>query len=131
MNTDPIADAFTIIRNAQLAQKPKVSLPFSKEKLAIAELLSRFDFVGPVKKKGRGEKKDLEIVLKYRENGKAKIREIKRGSKPGCRIYLSAKEIYPFKAGRGMRMISTSQGLMAGHEAKKKGIGGELIGQIW
>ena len=131
MNTDPIADAFTIIRNAQLAQKPKVSLPYSKKKLAIAELLSRFDFVGSVKKKGRGDKKDLEIVLKYKEDGRAKIREIKRGSKPGCRIYLPAKEIYPFKAGHGIRMISTSQGVMAGHEARKKGIGGELIGRIW
>ena len=131
MNTDPIADAFTIIRNAQLARKPKVCLPYSKEKLAIVELLNRFDFVGPVKKKGRGDKKSLETVLKYKENGQAKIREIKRGSKPGRRTYLSAKEIYPFKAGHGIRMISTSQGLMAGHEARKKRIGGELIGRIW
>ncbi len=131
MNTDPIADAFTTIRNAQLAKKPNVCLPYSKAKLAIAELLNRFDFVGPIKKKGRSDKKSLEIVLQYAENGQAKIHEIKRGSKPGCRIYLSAKEIYPFKAGHGIRMISTSQGLMAGREAKKKGVGGELIGQVW
>lgn len=131
MNTDPIADAFTTIRNAQLAQKPKVCLPYSKTKLAIAKLLNKFGFVGSIDKKGRGDKKTLEMILRYNEDGQARIHEIKRGSKPGCRIYLSAKQIRPFKAGRGIRIISTSQGLMSGQEAQKKGIGGELIGQIW
>ena len=131
--TDPIADMLTRIRNALAVGKPKVSIPYSKIKLAIAKILEKenfisgFEIVTPKKNKF----KNILITLKYKEDGQPAINELKRISKPGCRIYVKAKEIKKVKGGRGISIVSTSRGIMTGYEAKKRRLGGELIAEIW
>lgn len=131
MSTDPIADMLTIIRNACLVQKPKVSVPYSKIKFGIALILKKEGYVRDVIKKRKGFKKIIEIFLKYDENGFSAIRGLKRISKPGRRVYLEKKKIFPVKKGYGFSIVSTSKGLLTDKEARKKGVGGEIIAEIW
>jgi len=126
MMTDPIADMFTRIRNGQSAAKTAVTMPSSKVKVAIANLLkeegyiSDFSVVGDVKP-------ELSVELKYFE-GKEVIEVIKRVSRPGLRIYKSCDELPKVLAGMGIAIISTSKGLMTDRAARSAGIGGEVIG---
>jgi small subunit ribosomal protein S8 len=127
---DPIAEMLTIMRNALLVKKEKVSIPFSKLKFRIAEILQENGFVENVERKRRKVKKIIEITLKY-DNGKPAISGLKRISKPGQRIYLPAKKIKKVKGGFGIAIISTSRGLMTDKEARKRRLGGEVICEIW
>ena len=136
--TDPIADMLTRIRNALLIKKDKVSLPYSQIKFEIAKILEkegRIDKVEVAKKSLKkdlfaGDFKQLELTMKY-DNGQPVITSIKRISKPGCRIYVKKDRIPRVLNGLGMVILSTSRGLMAGQEARKQGLGGELICEIW
>jgi len=128
--TDPIADMLTRIRNAAAVQKTEVSMPFSKTKNKIAELLAKNKFIDSTEVIGDGEFKTLKIVIN-KENDNAHITEIVRLSKPGRRLYASAKEIPAVKRGRGIVVISTSKGIMTGDEAKQSGLGGELICKVY
>lgn len=130
MNIDQIADILTRIRNAQLAKKADVSMPSSKFKLALAKLLSKNKYVGEVATFSEGSKNYLKIQLKYL-NGVPVIKGLKRISKQGQRIYMNKTELPIVKNGYGMAVISTSQGLLTDQSARKKGLGGEVICEIW
>src|SRR3989344_8536273 len=116
---DPITDMFNRIRNAQMAGKPEVSIPFSNLKFNIALILEQNKFIGKVEKKGRKSNKLIDIILKYEDKQPA-ISGLKRISKPGQRIYISFKEIKPVRGGYGMAIISTPKGLMTGKEARRQ-----------
>ena len=131
MNTDPIADMLTRIRNAQAVQKATVAVPFSKMKFQIATVLERRGFIKKVELKGRKTKKIFEITLKYDKENKPIISEIRRISRPGQRIYTPAKELRRVKSGRGISIVSTSGGVMTDGEARKKNVGGESLCEVW
>ncbi|MEE1286884.1 MAG: 30S ribosomal protein S8 [Ruminobacter sp.] len=122
---DPIADLLTRIRNGQAAGKVAVSMPSSKQKVAIANLLKEEGYVASVNVTG-DVKKVLEIELKYYQ-GKPVVELIKRVSRPGLRIYKSCSELPKIQNGLGIAVISTSKGLMTDRAARKSGIGGEVI----
>ena len=130
VSTDPIADMLTRIRNAINVQKPEVVMPHSKVKQAVANLLKDSGFLKDVKVVDATVGKNLKIVIND-ELAPAKITEIVRLSKPGRRAYAGATEIPVVKSGRGLVIVSTSKGLMTGAQAKKQGIGGELICRVY
>jgi small subunit ribosomal protein S8 len=130
VSTDPIADMLTRIRNAVAVRKSEVSMPHSNAKQAIAELLKQSGFVADVKVADAELGKTLKVVI-TRDGENARITEIVRLSKPGRREYSSSKEIPVVKRGRGLVIISTSRGVMTGDDAKKQGVGGELICKVY
>lgn len=143
--TDPIADLLTRIRNAQVVNKTEVVLPYSKVKLSIAQFLSAKGWVGKVEKidavknqKGKKVRKDtvlrfdqIKIEIKYKKDRTPQITSIERISKPGRRIYVGKDKLPRVLNGFGMAVISTSSGLMNSDEAKKAGLGGEVICQVY
>ncbi len=134
MTTDPIADMLTRIRNAATVGKPQVHLPYSKIKAAIADILVRQGYLASAKTVKNGAFTNLEIGLSGGEKGEKSVREIRkleRISKPGRRVYAGVAEIPRVLSGRGIVIVSTSAGIMTGHEARKKGLGGELICKVW
>lgn len=130
MVTDPIADFINQIKNAGALGRESVSIPFSNMKLTIAEALKEKGFITSFDAKGKKVKRMLDVFLKY-ENGVHKIKGVKRISKPGRRMYRSAKEIVPVKYGHGALILSTPKGVMAGEDAKKISVGGEALFEIW
>ncbi|MDX1810616.1 MAG: 30S ribosomal protein S8 [Gammaproteobacteria bacterium] len=124
--SDPIADMLTRIRNAQSANKESVAMPSSKIKVAIANLLKEEGYVNAVDHTTVEDKPVLNIALRYFE-GKPVIEELRRVSRPGLRIYKNANELPQVKAGLGVAIVSTSKGLMSDREARKAGIGGEVV----
>ncbi|MCL1602969.1 30S ribosomal protein S8 [Succinatimonas hippei] len=122
---DPIADLLTRIRNGQAAGKVSVSLPSSKQKLAIANLLVKEGYIASAKESG-DVKKVLEIELKYYE-GKPVVEMIQRVSRPGLRVYKKCRDLPRIMNGLGIAVISTSKGLMTDRAARKDGLGGEVI----
>ncbi|MDD4606911.1 MAG: 30S ribosomal protein S8 [Patescibacteria group bacterium] len=130
--TDPIADMLTRIRNASAVKKPEVVIPFSKIKWQIAQILEREGWVGKIKEEENGSNgfKIIKINLKYIENQPA-IKNLKRVSKPGLRVYVDKNNISKVLNGLGMSIISTSQGLLTNNEAKQKNVGGEIICEIY
>ena len=130
MVIDPIADMLTRIRNAQAVNHQTVVIPFSKLKLKLANILAKEELIGKVTSQGRKTHKVIEIELKY-QKGQSVIETIKRISKPGRRIYIKKDQIRLIRQGFGLSIISTSQGLMTNREAKKKGLGGEVLCHIW
>lgn len=130
VSTDPIADMLTRIRNAMNVRKNSVVLPHSKVKESVAQLLKDSGFIADVKVTDATIGKSLHIVI-HPEDAPAAITEIKRLSKPGRRVYVGAQEIPTVKRGRGIVIISTSKGMMTGQTAKKAGVGGELICEVY
>ena len=130
VSTDPIADMLTRIRNAVAVRKTEVSMPHSKIKQTVAEVLAKNNFVNKVEVTGEGGFKTLKIVINETDTN-ARITEINRLSKPGRRWYVNASEIPAVKHGRGIVVISTSKGIMTGTEAKQAGLGGELICKVY
>ncbi len=135
--TDPIADFLIRIKNGYLARKDLVSMPSSKIKENLAEILIKEGFLKSSKIKSEKSKikgseiKILELTLKY-EGKKPALTEVKRISKPGVRIYTKMKNIPEVRRGqKGLTIVSTSQGLMTHQEVKKKKQGGEIICQVW
>ncbi len=122
---DPISDMLTRIRNAQKAEHKSVIMPLSKIKLEIAKILKKENYIDDFSV--RSGKKLLEIDLKYPKA----INEIKRVSKPGQRFYIKVDKIKPVKSGYGCSIISTPKGLMTNKEARKVGLGGEVLLEIW
>jgi small subunit ribosomal protein S8 len=125
---DPIADMFTRIRNGQAAKKVAVTMPSSKLKVSIAELLKAEGFIENYAVTG-DVKKELEVTLKYFE-GKEVIERIARASRPGLRIYKKATELPKVMGGLGVAIVSTSKGIMSDRAARKVGMGGEIIGYV-
>ena len=127
--TDPIADMFTRVRNAQLMGKPTVSMPSSKLKVAIANLLKNEGYILDVQAAQTDGKPVLELRLKYFE-GRPAIETISRVSRSGLRIYRGKDELPKVLGGLGISIISTSAGLLTDVQARAKGLGGEVIGQV-
>lgn len=130
VSTDPIADMFSRIRNAILVNSSTVSLPHSKIKQTVAKILVDNGFLDDVSVKENGFRKKLEIRISP-EGANSTISEIKRLSTPGRRLYVKTDKIPTVKRGRGIVIVSTSHGIMTGQEAKAKGLGGELIGEVY
>ena len=124
--TDPIADMLVRIKNALAVRKPQVSMPASKLKLAIANVLRSEGYIGDVRVTGEGAKAKLEIALKYYE-GKPVIERLDRISKPSLRIYKASDELPRVLAGLGVAIISTSQGMLSDRKARAAGQGGEVV----
>jgi small subunit ribosomal protein S8 len=132
---DPIADMLTRIRNAQRAKHKDVMVPFSKLKMSIAKILEEKGFIESVKKEMDGAFPALKIVLKYEVISNTQknpaIREIRRVSREGQRIYVKKDGIKRVKNGYGISVVSTSKGMMTGDNARKIGLGGEVICEVW
>jgi small subunit ribosomal protein S8 len=128
MMTDPIADMFTRIRNGQSASKTAVTMPSSKLKVAIANLLKEEGYISDFNVEA-GTKPELTVELKYFE-GKEVIETIKRVSRPGLRVYKGRDELPQVLAGLGIAIVSTSKGLMTDRAARSAGLGGEILGFV-
>jgi len=130
--TDPIADFLIRIKNAGYAGKDNVSVPFSKMKLAIAEVLKAKGYLGDVSTKGKtAVTKHLNVGILYEEGGRPKVNDVKRISKPSRRLYEKSKNIKSHRKGYGLAVLSTPQGIMADADARKANVGGELLFTIW
>ncbi len=130
VSTDPVSDMLTRIRNAMMVHKNQVSVPYSRIKESIAKLLVENNFINSVRVEGEGVSKTLIITINA-ENQNAVITEIQRLSKPGRRQYVKSDAIPTVKRGRGIVIVSTSQGLMTGNQARAKRLGGELICKVY
>jgi small subunit ribosomal protein S8 len=129
--TDPIADMLTRIRNAGLARKPETTMPSSKILVAIAKIMQQEGYIrGWAVDEGKPYN-TLTIYLKYGADRRHSIREIKRISKPGLRVYGGKNELPRVKNGLGITIVSTPQGVITGQEARRRGIGGEVLCTIY
>jgi len=128
--TDLIADTFTMIRNAIMAKKENVDVPASKQIKSILDILKNESYIDNFKLIEDKKQGYLRIYLKYL-SGKPAIKNIKRISKPGLRVYVKHEKVPSVLRGRGLAIISTPKGITTGEEAKKLGLGGEVIGYIW
>ena len=131
MTTDPIADMLTRIRNAQVVKKDTVTLENSKMKKAIANILLEEGYISSVEEVQDGAFSNLVIKLKYGPKGEKVITGLKRISKPGLRIYAASEELPKVLGGLGIAIVSTSKGVMTDKNARKLGIGGEVLAYIW
>jgi len=129
--TDPIADMLTRIRNAQAVGREWVTAPSSKAKKAIVELLNNEGYLGEYEVVPETPSASIKIRLRYDEKKHPIISGLRRISKPGLRVYADKKTLTRFYGGRGISVISTSQGLMTGRDAWRQGIGGEVICYVW
>lgn len=132
---DIISDFFIRIKNAYLVKKDRVVIPFSKMKYEIAKILEEKGFIAAVRKKKKIKKSGydqlfLDLKLKYQDDFPS-FGDVKLISKPGRKIYLKSDQIRPVKGGHGILIVSTSKGVMAGEEAKKNGVGGQAIAEVW
>ncbi len=132
---DPIADMLTRIRNAQRAGHREVVMPSSKLKLSIAQILEKEHFIEKVEKESEGIFENIRIGLKYIKVSQTQkdpaIREIKRVSREGQRIYVKKEDIKKVKNGYGIAVVSTSKGVMTGRDAYRQGLGGEYLCEVW
>ena len=131
MNTDPIADMLTRIRNANVVSHPSVEMPSSKLKVALARLLKEEGYISNYSEKAEGCFKTLSIELKYDEANKPVISKLKRVSKPGLRNYCKAKNLPQVLGGMGIAIVSTSKGLLTDRKARKENLGGEILAYIY
>jgi small subunit ribosomal protein S8 len=129
--TDPIADMLTRVRNAQSVGKETVSMPSSKKLVEIARVMAEEGYITRYEVIEGEPRATLEITLKYGEKKAKTIRGIKRISKPGLRIYAGRDELPRVLGGLGTAIISTSKGVMCDRDARKAGVGGEVIAFVW
>ena len=129
--TDPVADLLTRIRNANSAHHDSITLPGSKLKANIAEILQREGYIADWKVEEARVGTTLSISLKYGPNRERSIAGIKRVSKPGLRVYAKSAEIPTVLGGLGVAILSTSSGLLTDRQAEKKGVGGEVLAYVW
>jgi len=136
--TDPIADMLTRLRNANQAYHDTVSMPHSKLKVGVAEILQQEGYITSWKVEDAADAagaptigKTLELTLKYGQNRERSIAGIRRISKPGLRVYAKHTGLPKVLGGLGVAIISTSQGLLTDRQANKKGVGGEVLAYVW
>lgn len=127
MITDSVADALIRIKNGYMAKRPEVSVRHSKLVLAICKILEKEGYVG---KLAENDKREITITLKY-TNRKPALMDVKRVSKPGLRIYKGAKMLPWVLNGLGLAIISTPKGVMTDKQARKEGVGGEVMAYVW
>lgn len=132
MQTDPIADFLTCIRNAAAAKHQRVDVPASKLKAEIARILKEEGYISTFKVVDDNKaRKTLRVFLKYTPDRRSVITGMKRISRPGARRYLGTKDIRPVVGGLGINILTTPRGLMSGRAARKAKVGGELLCEIW
>jgi len=131
MMTDPIADMLTRIRNSYASRHDSVLIPFSKLKLKIALILEKEKYAAKIREVENHGKKCIEIKLRYKDKGQPGIESIQRVSKPGLRVYKKKDNIQPVLRGYGIAIISTPEGIMTNKEAKSRGLGGEIIFEVY
>jgi small subunit ribosomal protein S8 len=131
MTTDPIADFLTRIRNGALAKHPRVEMPSSKMKIEIARILKEEGYLANFKVVEEKGKKTLRVFLRYTPDRRSVITDLKRISRPGSRRYVGKFGIKPVVGGMGIAIVSTPRGLMTGTSARKEGVGGELLCEVW
>ena len=129
--TDPVADMLTRLRNANRAYHDTISLPSSKLKTHIAEILQKEGYIAGWKVEEARVGQTLTIDLKYGPNRERSIAGIKRVSKPGLRVYAKSTELPKVLGGLGVAILSTSSGLLTDRQAEKKGVGGEVLAYVW
>jgi small subunit ribosomal protein S8 len=129
--TDPLADFLTRIRNAVRASHVTLEIPSSKAKRELARILKEQGYIENFEVKPANPGETLHITLKYSETRQSAIAGLKRISRPGQRIYVDSNSIPKVLGGMGTAVISTSRGIMTGHDARKAGIGGEVIAEVW
>ena len=131
MNSDPVSDFLTRIRNATLVNKPSVVVPHSNFKFELSKLLKNEGYISDVKVNENGSKKEIQIDLKYTDSGKPVLAGLNRLSKPGRRVYVGSDKLPRNNGGLGTVVVSTSRGLLPDSEARKRKLGGELICEVW
>ena len=129
--TDPIADMLTRIRNANRSKHKTVDIPTSKMKVAIADILFKEGYIKSFEELSNDVQGTIRVTLKYDENGNRVIAGIKRISKPGLRVYASKEDLPQVLNGLGIAIVSTSKGIMTDKEARKIGLGGEVLAYVW
>ena len=128
---DMIGEFLTRIRNAGRAKHEKVDIPASKLRVGIAEILATSGFIRSYKVAKDSKQGVMRVYLKYNEGGSHAIDIVQRVSRPGRRVYVKSTDIPLIRSGHGMAIVSTSQGLMTGQQAKQKNLGGEFICKVW
>src|SRR5580692_4479185 len=132
MTTDPIADLLTRIRNASRAKHSRVDLPSSKLKVELARILKEEGYLANFKVvEEQKPKKTLRLFLRYTPDRRSVITDLKRVSRPGSRRYVGKTDIRQVVGGMGIAIVSTPRGLMTGTSARKEGVGGELLCEVW
>jgi len=131
MTTDPIADFLTRIRNGALAKHPRVEMPSSKMKIEIARILKEEGYLANYKVVEEKGRKTLRVFLRYTPDRRSVITDLRRVSRPGSRRYVGKFGIKPVVGGMGIAIVSTPRGLMTGSSARKEGVGGELLCEVW
>ena len=128
---DPIGDFIIRLKNAGAVNHEVVSIPFSKMKMAVAEVLKENGYIKDVEKSGKKVRKTIHVRLQYKDDGTPRISSVKRISKPGRRIYKSVDDIHSVRYGKGMSVISTPNGILTDAQARKERVGGEILFEIW
>jgi small subunit ribosomal protein S8 len=126
-SSDPIADLLNRIRNAEKARKDVISVPYSRQKMDILQVLKKRKFIADFKKENPGDFDEIEITLSQEKSGVT----LKRISKPGQRIYIKSTEIKKINGGLGVAILSTPKGIISGEEAIKARVGGELLCEVY
>jgi small subunit ribosomal protein S8 len=129
--TDPVADFLARVRNAISARHQKVDVPLSKLKLEMARILKEEGYIANYKSTDEEGRKLLRVYLKYDGNNTSPISQLKRVSRPGCRVYVGHAEIPRILGGLGINILTTPKGVMTGRQARKEGVGGEVLCEIY
>ena len=131
MVNDPVGDFIIRLKNAGAVGVDSLSVPYSKFKFAIANKLAAEGYIKSVAKRGKKVRKAIDVELAYDKGGKHVIRDVKRVSKPGRRLYRNVDELRPVRFGKGRLILSTPKGVLTGEEARKEKTGGEALFEIW
>ena len=131
MMTDPIADMLTRIRNAVRVERPSVDMPLSKVKRGLADVLKREGYIWDWQEVDEQPVNQLRLDLKYGPNGERVIQKLQRVSTPGRRVYSKARDLRPVLNGLGIKILSTSRGVVSDREARSRNLGGEVLCEVW
>lgn len=129
--TDPVADFLTRIRNGIKARHQKIDVPSSKLKIEMARVLKEEGYIANYKSTEEEGKKTIRVYLKYGTDNAAPISSVKRVSRPGCRVYVGKNEIPRVLGGLGILILTTPKGVMTGKQARKEGVGGEILCEVY
>lgn len=129
--TDPVADFLTRIRNAHRARHQKLDVPVSKLKSEVARILKEEGYIVNYKPVDENGQALLRVYLKYGTDNTPAIRDLQRVSKPGCRVYVGKDEIRRVQGGLGISIMTTPKGVMTGRQARREGVGGEILCEVW
>jgi small subunit ribosomal protein S8 len=129
--TDPVADFLTRIRNSIRARHQKLDVPASKLKAEIARILKEEGYIANYKATEEDGHKIIRVYLKYTASNEAVIRDLSRISRPGCRVYVGRDKIRRVQGGLGICILTTPKGVMTGRQARREGVGGEILCEVW